>query len=153
LAGVNGGNGVGMAAPIIDISGSSTSHDSTPPATMVPAIRGPMTYPTPMYSGEMSTLSVALANWLVRASECPISVRNRLKIHDSDFHSAPMPRPLKTRDASLPPRSPATSTSAHAVPSGYGRMPCSLTMSARRSGTIMSTPRMPPAKESSRICV
>ena len=71
-----------------------------------------------MYSGEMSTLRVALGNWLVRANEWPTSVRNRLKIHDSDFHSAPMPRPAKTRLASLPPRSPATSTSAQAVPSG-----------------------------------
>ena len=32
-----------VAAPRIDSSGSSTSHDSTPPATMVPAIRGPIT--------------------------------------------------------------------------------------------------------------
>ena len=43
LAGVIGGNGVWMDAPMIDISGSSTSHDSTPPANIVPAIRGPMT--------------------------------------------------------------------------------------------------------------
>ena len=71
-----------------------------------------------MYSGEMSTFSVALGNWLVRANEWPTSCRKMLKVHDSDFHSAPKPSPAKTRPASLPPRSPATSTSAQAVPSG-----------------------------------
>jgi hypothetical protein len=38
-----GGNGVGMAAPSKVSSGSSTSHDSTPPANIVPAMRGPIT--------------------------------------------------------------------------------------------------------------
>ena len=71
-----------------------------------------------MYSGEMSTLIVALGNWLVRANEWPTSCRKMLNVHDSDFHSAPMARPPNTRLASLPPRSPATSTSAQAVPSG-----------------------------------
>ncbi len=93
-------------------------------------------------------LSVALGNWLVRGVEYPISVRNTLKIHDNDFQSAPTPRPPKTSFASWPPRSPATSTSAQAVPSGYGRMPCSFTINARRSGTISKTPRMPPANVS-----
>src|SRR3954465_12406156 len=37
-------------------------------------------------------------------------------------------------------------------PSGYGRTPCSFSISARRSGTIISTPRMPPAIASSVIC-
>ena len=38
-----GGNGTVMYSPRIDSSGSSTSHDSTPPANIVPAMRGPMT--------------------------------------------------------------------------------------------------------------
>jgi hypothetical protein len=71
-----------------------------------------------------------------------------LNTHDSAFQSAPNPTPLKTIPARRPPRSPATSTSAQAVPSGYGRTPCSFTMSARRNGTIISTPRMPPANAS-----
>jgi hypothetical protein len=65
--------------------------------------------------------------------------------------TAPTATPAKTIDASLPPRSPAISTSAHAAPSGYGSTPCSLTMSARRSGTIINTPMMPPANASMRI--
>ena len=43
MAGWIGGNGTVMYSPRIDSSGSSTSHDSTPPATIVPAMRGPMT--------------------------------------------------------------------------------------------------------------
>ena len=38
-----GGKGVGMYAPRIESSGSRTSHESTPPANIVPAMRGPMT--------------------------------------------------------------------------------------------------------------
>ena len=38
-----GGNGTLMYAPRMVKSGSSTSHDSTPPANIVPAMRGPMT--------------------------------------------------------------------------------------------------------------
>ena len=101
-----------------------------------------------MYSGEMSTLSVAFGRTPVRLIERPIAVGKICTIHDSAFQSAPTPRPMNTVFASAPPRSPATRTSAQAVPSGYGRTPCSLTMSARRSGTIISTPRMPPAKAS-----
>src|ERR1700739_1899091 len=57
----------------------------------------------------------------------------------------PRPSPQKTRPAKEPPRSPATSTSAQAVPSGKVRLPCSLTMSCRRRGIIISTPSHPPS--------
>jgi hypothetical protein len=71
-----------------------------------------------MYSGEMSMFSVALGKMLVRPSERPIDVGVSWMIQDSAFHAAPTPRPMKTVFASAPPRSPATSTSAQAVPSG-----------------------------------
>ncbi len=60
--------------------------------------------------------------------------------------------PKNTVFARAPPRSPAISTSAHAVPSGYGSWPCSLTMSARRIGTIINTPITPPAAARVTIC-
>ena len=41
------------------MSGINPSHASTPPATRTPAIRGPMMYPTPRYSGVISPLTVA----------------------------------------------------------------------------------------------
>src|SRR6266849_7917492 len=63
----------------------------------------------------------------------------------------PRPSPQKTRPAKEPPRSPATSTSAQAVPSGNARLPCSLTMSCRRSGTMKSTPSHPPRRASGKI--
>ncbi len=71
-----------------------------------------------MYSGEMSTFTVAFGKKLLRAMEWPMAVRKICTIQDTAFHSAPTPRPMNTVPASAPPRSPATSTSAHAVPSG-----------------------------------
>src|ERR1700722_17135176 len=59
-------------------------------------------------------------------------------------YKPPRPRPQKTRLAKEPPRSPATSTSAQAVPSGKVRLPCSLTISWRRSGIMKRTPSHPP---------
>ncbi len=44
---------------------------------------------------------------------------------------------------------PALSTAAQAVPSGYLRIPCSFTISARRSGIIMRIPRRPPSTATS----
>ena len=54
--------------------------------------------------------------------------------------------PANTVFALAPPSSPAKSTSAQAVPSGYGSTPCSFTISALRSGIINSTPRTPPTR-------
>src|SRR5271156_369487 len=59
-----------------------------------------------------------------------------------------MPNPQNTRPANEPPLPPATSTSAHAVPSGNVRLPCSFTISCRRSGIINSTPSHPPSSAS-----
>ena len=39
---------------------------------------------------------------------------------------------------------PAFNTAAHAVPSGYFKIPCSLTIKARRSGIIIKIPNNPP---------
>ena len=44
---------------------------------------------------------------------------------------------------------PAFKTSAHAVPSGYFKMPCCSTISARRSGIIIKMPSRPPSTETS----
>jgi len=48
---------------------------------------------------------------------------------------------------------PAVRTAAHAVPSGYLRIPCSLTIKALRSGIIMRMPRRPPSTETRRTRV
>ena len=45
----------------------------------------------------------------------------------------------------------AIRTSALAVPSGYGKVRCSLTMRKLRSGIIISTPKIPPQKARSVI--
>ena len=62
-----------------------------------------------------------------------------------NVYTPPSPSPQNTRPANDPPRSPATSTSAHAVPSGNVRLPCSFTISCRRSGIMNSTPSDPPS--------
>ena len=58
-----------------------------------------------------------------------------------------MPKPVNTVFALEPPFSPTMRTSAQAVPSGYGSTPCCLTMKARRSGIIISTPSRPPSED------
>ena len=57
---------------------------------------------------------------------------------------AARPMPENTVEAFAPPSSPASRTSAQAVPSGYSRVACSLTIRALRRGTMNRTPRMPP---------
>ena len=106
-----------------------------------------------MYSGDRSRLIVAFGKKLLRANVYPIVVRKIWTIQESPFQIAPTASPMNTVLASEPPRSPATSTSAQAVPSGNGSTPCSFTISARRSGIIIRTPRMPPAMASTVICV
>ena len=49
-----------------------------------------------MYSGEMSTLSVAFGRTPVRAIDCPTAVGTIWTIQERLFHSAPAPRPMKT---------------------------------------------------------
>src|SRR5437763_9076660 len=46
-------------------------------------------------------------------------------------YAPPRPRPQNTRPANEPPRSPATKTSAQAVPSGKVRLPCAANSSSR----------------------
>ena len=67
------------------------------------------------------------------------------------MYNAEIPRPENTSFDLLPPSSPARRTSAHAVPSGNGRFPCSSTISAVRSGIINNVPITPPATASAAI--
>ena len=60
------------------------------------------------------------------------------------MYTAAIPSPENTTDAFEPPSSPARSTSAQAVPSGYGSTPCSSTINALRSGIMNKTPNVPP---------
>src|ERR1700689_802115 len=66
-------------------------------------------------------------------------------------YTPPSPRPQKTRPANDPPRSPATKTSAQAVPSGNVRFPCSFTINCRRSGIMNNTPSHPPKSAKGKI--
>src|SRR6266852_4450038 len=68
-----------------------------------------------------------------------------------NVYTPPSPSPQNTRPANDPPRSPATSTSAHAVPSGNVRLPCSFTINCRRSGIMNSTPSHPPSSAIGKI--
>src|ERR1700723_4149075 len=68
-----------------------------------------------------------------------------------NVYRPPNPRPQKTLPANDPPRSPAPSTSAQAVPSGNVRLPCSFTINCRRSGIMNSTPNHPPSSASGKI--
>ncbi len=61
-----------------------------------------------------------------------------------NLYTAETNRPKNTVEALAPPSSPAINTSAHALPSGYGSVPCSCTINAVRSGIINRMPITPP---------
>src|SRR5271154_5438797 len=87
-------------------------------------------------------------NQFGRDSGCSVQART---VFIRNVYTPPNPSPQNTRPANEPPRSPATSTSAQAVPSGNVRLPCSLTINCRRSGTMNSTPSQPPSSASGKI--
>jgi len=65
-----------------------------------------------------------------------------------------MPRKIQAlEEAALASPPVARSTSAHAVPSGYGSSSAERTMSSRRSGIIAAMPRNPPRSASSATCM
>src|ERR1700692_56640 len=118
-----------------------TSQDTMPPANRIPDTRGPMMYPTPRYSEVTAAPNDAPGNQPGRGSGCPVEP---CTVFIRNVYTPPSPNPQNTRPANDPPRSPATNTSAHAVPSGNVRFPCSFTINCRRSGTMNSTPSHPP---------
>ena len=65
-----------------------------------------------------------------------------------------MPRKIQRLALAAPPapRSVARSTSAQAVPSGYGSSACASTISIRRSGTIAAMPSSAPRNASTTTC-
>ncbi len=125
------------------IAGISTSHEITPPAKSVPDTRGPMMYPTPRYSEVIAARNDAPGSQFGLYSGWPGHIPS---VFMQKVYTPPRPSPQNTRPANEPPRSPATSTSAQAVPSGNVRLPCSLTINCRRSGIIKSTPSHPPSR-------
>src|SRR5271169_4386824 len=125
-----------------------TSHEIMPPANKIPDTREPMMYPTPRYSDVIAARNDAPGNQLGRASGCEV---HACTVFIRNVYAPPSPSPQKTRPAKDPPRSPATKTSAQAVPSGKVRFPCSLTINCRRSGIIKSTPSHPPSSAKGKI--
>ena len=125
------------------IKGISITHDIKAPLTMTPDTLYPKIYPTPRRAGRrwkpilpfgkpgIAQLTLSLQNF-------PNDIRP-LKI-------APTPRPINTVLACEPPTSLATRTSAQAVPSGYGRTPCSFTIKNLRKGIMKRIPKSPPVK-------
>src|SRR5437868_1886089 len=96
----------------------------------------------------MATRKDAPGNQAGRFSGCAVQA---CTVFIRKVYTPPRPSPQNTRPANEPPRSPATSTSAHAVPSGKTRLPCSFTMSWRRSGTMNRTPSHPPNRANGKI--
>src|SRR5579864_704528 len=99
------------------MAGITTSQANAPPATRTPAIRGPMMYPTPRYS------EVVLARIEDPGNQAGVDVgvlgqRENMFSFWKRVYTAPSPSPANTRPANDPPLSPATKTSAQAVPSG-----------------------------------
>ncbi len=146
---VSGYSGAVCPSPHQASTGMITSHDSSPPPTMMAAIRGPRMKPTPNSAAEFSSPSSALRMNGTRACRPSGST---LSQPSRNLNSAPTASPRKTLRALAPPISLATSTSAQAVPSGYGSRPCSPWIRKRLSGTMNSTPSRPPHIASRVIC-
>src|SRR3990172_3875146 len=137
---VSGYTGAESPPPHRLMAGMITSAESSPPATMTLAMRMPRMEPPPVSGGEAATAGPALY-------PTPISNPPRISLRPSviSLTAMPTPMPQNTPAAWRPPTSAATSTSAEAMPSGYGSLPCSPLMRYSRSGTMNSTPMMPPA--------
>ena len=136
-----------VGPPKIVIAGISTNHPSSAPANIYDAILIPQIYPTPRSAGYTSAENAVLRE-RIGAVTTPGTT---FKPSVINLKTADNPIPANTVFALVPPSSPAKRTSAHAVPSGYGNTPCSLTIKALRSGIINSTPRTPPTKAISEI--
>src|SRR5262245_55918154 len=118
-----GDTGSVAVAPNVAITGAMMKYDSTAPAIIRQATRGPRMNPTPINSGESSPSIWAPFNPVVLAP----SVVYNLAVGSSDQRRAPwdrslckaaIPNPTNTHLADAPPRSPDLSTSAQANPSG-----------------------------------
>lgn len=120
---VSGKTGSAWPAPHQLISGMMTNADSAPPATITEAMRMPRIHPTPISAGDTEMAKLAL-NGSARWNLPPMTLRPSV----TSLNNIPTPMPQNTGSACLPPASAATSTSAHAIPSGYGRRPCSSRM-------------------------
>src|SRR5262249_32777402 len=112
----------------------STKYERTPPANMIEPILGPMIYPTPSSSGEISAE-------IDPPLKFPVNIFSGISFHPRRatmmvLYAKPIPKPVKIvfafNDISLADNralgeaaaldsadAPALRTSAHAVPSGY----------------------------------
>src|SRR5262249_35586977 len=100
------------------------------------------------YSVVTVARKLAPGNQFGRASGVSVHARH---VFMRNVYRPPSPNPQNTRPANDPPRSPATSTSAQAVPSGNDRFPCSFTMSCRRIRPMNTPPSQPPSSASGKI--
>src|SRR5471032_919870 len=99
------------------MAGITTIQANTPPAKIIPAMRGPMMYPTPRYSEVTSARMEDPGYHLGLYVGVPGHAAKRLPLANN-VYNPPKPSPANTRLAKEPPLSPAISTSAQAVPSG-----------------------------------
>ncbi len=125
-----------------------SSDDNSPPLTMTVLTRGPRMKPTPNSAAETSVPSWPLRRNGMRTSISSGTSRSPPTIV---LKSPPAMMPSNTPRARPPPWL-ATSTSAQAVPSGYGSVSCSRSMRNLRSGIMNSVPSTPPASARRVIC-
>ena len=139
--GISEGNMAEDSAPKNLISGMMQSHEIILPVSMALDILIPIIKPTPIRDGRISTPSMAPENPLI--ADSTLSGKS-LRPFWAKRYSPATPIAVKRVLAEPPPTSPATSTSAQAVPSGKGSFPCSSTITARLRGIIIRSPRVPP---------
>ena len=137
------------AGVMVDMMGRATNQPVKPPENTMREMRGPMMYPTPRRATLYSVpkwMRVLSPTWNVPPSRPPqrprLTVPNRVSRAVAMRKSMPMKKAVNTYITALPLPSPAFSTSAAAMPSGYGRAWSMMRM--RRRVMEKRTPRVPP---------
>src|SRR3981081_4944946 len=128
---VSGKRGPGLDRPLQGVSGISTSDDTREPATGPPDWRYPRMYPTARRAGATSSASTAFGSTGRRADS---SLGKRYARPNRSLSAAPaaIPRKIQTPAPDRP--VVASSTTAQARPSWYGRLAAARTSNRQRRG-------------------
>jgi hypothetical protein len=131
------------------ISGVSTIAEIRLPETMIEDCLYPRMYPTASSAGAISSAISAFGS--TGSAVCSAEGKSA-SAPSASLTAAPTASPMKIHFPPVVPSVVARSTSAHAVPSGYGSSSAERTISSRRSGTIAAMPSMPPSRASIATC-
>ncbi len=133
------------------ITGSITNHPMTDPASDIAAILGPTRNPAPSSDGYTSIPTAPPLRYPLSGISSSSGKRQNPLVRN--LNTPPIPMPLNSIFEVVPPSFPATITSAHAVPSGYGSLPCSSFIRNFLIGIMSMHPSSPPSAAMVKIVI